>query len=428
MNRSNHLFATSILGGFIAMIPGWAQSSKPALAATPPSLGPGETAQFQVSGTSQKITNLEPDPSAGLKCAQDNSTKNWACTAPDAPGEGLAVTGTVLVKATLDDQSVLTTTVELVGQFDISKRGPWEARAIAGYHQAGAASADFSQNVIIDIYVVRPLSRKDKVWEARLNSWGNVRIASAPQQINAPFIEILQGLVAPETNPNAPSPLNTPVNQLALSAEFETGLEYNFTPAWNGKMLGLIGFFGATGSFQSPDQSVHLYYAPTPDSPQYPLFKERFPTVNSKYVGFVNPDRDRFYRQWGLGFRYSKFHTTAYESPQTFSFTLGQDELITGGRFQSVVARFDGFYPLPVGTRDGKWNFLYLFGTTSLRLSRGDNRQPLVLQPAPITGNGAVHPYDNTVTIVASGSNRDTYRIGIGADLVNLMRSAFQKH
>jgi hypothetical protein len=388
------------------------------LVAVTPVLGPGETTGFNLSGTTATISSLTPKPAAGLTC--DDTAKT--CKAPAAPAPGLAVTGDVTVTAMLSDGTSLSTTVTLVDDPDASQRGPWEARVIVGYHQAGAASSDFAQNVINDIYTVRTLSKNDPVWKAKFNTWGNVRIASSPQQIEAPFITAIQGLVAPGTNPNAPSPLNTPVNQLALSAEFETGLEWNMTPNWGGKVLGLIGFFGATGAFQAPDKTVHLFVAPTPGSPQYSLFQQRFPGANTTYIGIVNPDRDRFSRQWGAGFRYSRFHPGAVESPQTFSFTLGQDELITGGSFQSVVARFDGFYPLPVGGSSGRWHFLYVFGTVSLRLSAGDDKTPLVLQEAPTT----VNAFDNTVTIVAKGSNRDTYRIGIGADLVNLLRSAFK--
>jgi len=317
------LFITAtILSSVVTATPAMAQQTpKNTLVAMPATLSPGGKTTFVAAGTAT-ITNLSPDPKEGLTCSVENKTA--ACTAPAAPGSGLAITGDVKVTATLDDGTQQFTTVSLVAEFDAAQRGPWEARVVTGYHQAGAASSDYSQNAIIDIYVVRPLSKNNKVWESRFNSWGGVRIASAPQQINVPFISLLQGLAAPGTNSNAPSPLNTPVNQLVLSAEFQSGLEFNFTPGWNGKMLGLIGFFGATGSFQAPDQNVHIYVAPTADSPQSALFKQRFPSANTAYVGFVAPDRDRFYRQWGVGFRYSRFHPDAnYESPQTYTFTLG---------------------------------------------------------------------------------------------------------
>jgi hypothetical protein len=142
---------------------------------------------------------------------------------------------------------------------------------------------------------------------------------------------------------------------------------------------------------------------------------------NSTYIGFVTPDRDRFYLQWGVGFRYSKFHPDAlWESPQTYSVTVGQDELITGGRLTSVVLRIDGFWPLPLGKGDGKWQFLYLFGTSTMRLGRGRDHVPFVLKPAPDSIKG----YESSVAIASTPSTRDTYRIGIGADLVNLFRSS----
>jgi hypothetical protein len=111
------------------------------------------------------------------------------------------------------------------------------------------------------------------------------------------------------------------------------------------------------------------------------------------------------------------------------NFTLGQDESITGGHLQGIVARFDGFYPLPLSTtHDGRWNFLYLFGTTTFRLAKGINRTPLVLQgvvaSTGATGvTGAVSPYGNNVWIVSTPATQDTYRIGFGVDLVNFFRS-----
>ena len=242
-------------------------------------------------------------------------------------------------------------------------------------------------------------------------------------------MSLLQGLLVPPPGETASitSPLNTKVNELALSGEFQTGIEYNFTrsPEWNGKTLGAIAYFGATGAFEAPSQAIRIYKTPDPQSPQYPLFKQEFPTaVGSPYVGFANPDRDRFYRQWGAGFRYSKFNPDAnYESPLTFTASVGQDEQITGGRFRSMIARFDGFFPLPVGALDGRFKFLYLFGTTTLRISRGESVTPLVLESAPDN----TKPFDKGVTIIASPSNRDTYRIGVGVDMVNLLRSVFHQ-
>ena len=277
----------------------------------------------------------------------------------------------------------------------------------------------FPTTLIMDLYLVRPLSSGHKVWESRFNSWGNVRIASAPRQLNTPFVDLVKGLLV-AGDPN--NPINTNVNELALGAEFQTGLEYNFTPRWNGKTLGVIGFFGANASFEAPDKHIQIFEVPGRDSPQRGRFQATFGSAaNSTYIGFVTPDRDRFYRQWGFGFRYSKFQPdAAYQAPQTYSVTLGQDELITGGGLNAKVLRVDGFWPLPLKKENGKWQFLYVFGTSTMRLSRSENRDPFILNPGPASIKG----YENSVAIVSTPSTRDTYRLGIGVDLVNLLRSA----
>jgi hypothetical protein len=92
----------------------------------------------------------------------------------------------------------------------------WEASSIVGYHQAGAASADFAQNFFMDFFISRALHCKE-LWDGRLSLWGDVRIASAPQQVStavATFVTDFGNQVG-----------KLPVNQLALSADFQSGLE-----------------------------------------------------------------------------------------------------------------------------------------------------------------------------------------------------------
>src|SRR5581483_7433060 len=270
-----------------------------------------------------------------------------------------------------------TTTAESADAADAPGRGPWEARLVMGYHQAGAASSKLTQNVAIDFYVVRSLTKSDLVWRSRWNTWGNVRIASVPRQLNVPFVDLAGSLLDPAPGGG---PAGTHVNELALAGEFQTGMELNLTrgPEWKGKEHGVIAWFGATGAFEAADQTVRLYQAPAAGSPQWALFHDRFPTVPAstsaapQYLGLVVPDRERFYRQWGMGYRYSRFHPkAAYEAPQTFAATIGQDEAITGGSFGTPVLRVDAFYPLPVAQANGRFQFLYLFATAAFRLSKG---------------------------------------------------------
>ena len=108
------------------------------------------------------------------------------------------------------------------------------------------------------------------------------------------------------------------------------------------RTVGIIGYFGAMGTFDPPAASIQIFDVPATTSPQYAQFAADFPAAaKSKYAGFVSPDRERFYRSYGMGFRVSSY--SGYAAPGMYSFTMGQDEAITGGVFRSVVGRFDVF-------------------------------------------------------------------------------------
>jgi len=296
----------------------------------------------------------------------------------------------------------------------------WEARAIVGYHQAGASSAKFSQNYFFDFFIMRALS-DDHLWdEHKWNLWGDVRIASFPQQIST-------GVGTFATN-FATQASNLPVNQLAQGADFQTGLEYvlkHWEPLNRSyRSLGLVGYFGALGVFQPPDSQIEIFNVPAKTSLQYPAFAAAFPTAaNATYVGFVPPNRERFYRNYGLGIRIATFDKDQpLAPPATYTLSLGQDEAITGGILRSVVGKIDVFYPLPLGGTSGKYKFLYLFGNTNLRLSRATSIPTFALQN-PNANGITVQPFDPNLAIVTVPSSRDTYRIGAGVDLVNLIQS-----
>jgi hypothetical protein len=394
------------------------------LTAKPAAIQPGGKTKLSLDDASiTTLTSLDPRAGSGVTCDKDK----WTCAAPAAPASGLAITGFVEIAAKFKDAAgkdfEAKTKLELTGESEDVDRGPWEARLVVGYHQAGAASSDFKQNVTMDFYVVRPLQRSKHVWLSRFNSWGSVRIASSPRQLNTPFVDLVAGLLNPTDTNN---PLKTNVNELALAGEFDTGLEWNLTPGrkWNGKVHGLIAYFGAMGAFEPPEKSVRIFETPQAISPQWALFHERFPAAPAstagatQYVAFVLPDRDRFYRRWGVGYRYSKYNPErASDSPQTYTVSVGGDEAITGGTFSGAVVHLDAFYPLPISKTNGRYNVLYVFATSALRLARGDNRAPVILKPAADT----VKAYDANVTVVSQGSTRDYYRLGIGVDFVRLL-------
>jgi len=308
----------------------------------------------------------------------------------------------------------------------------WEARAIVGYHQAGASSAKFTQNFFFDFFIMRALSSTHlwgkpggKWYQNRFNVWGDVRVASTPQQITTGVGQFVTNFSTQVSN--------VPVNQLAQSADFQSGLEYRLhtwaRPSGN-RMIGFVADFGALGEFQPPDAEMQIFNVPSKTSAQYADFAKAFPTAaNATYVGFVPPNRERFYRSYGGGFRITTFASEdSLAPPATYMFTAGQDELITGGIFRSVVGRFDVFYPLKI-TSSGKYNLIYLFGTANLRLSKATTVPTFALQnPNALNAAGQppanpIQPYDPGLAVVTVRATRDTYRIGVGVDLVNLIQS-----
>jgi hypothetical protein len=294
----------------------------------------------------------------------------------------------------------------------------WEARAVVGYHQAGASSAKFTQNFFFDFFIMRNLSDGDLWDEHTWSLWGDVRIASFPQQVTT-------GVGTFATN-FATQVSNLPVNQLAQGADFQTGLEYvlkKWEPNRTYRTLGLVGYVGALGAFQPPDSQMEIFNVPDKASLQYPAFAAQFPTAaNAKYVGFVPPNRERFYRNFGLGVRVTTFDMDdQLVPPATYTLSFGQDEAITAGTFSSVVGKIDVFYPLQIpGTSSAKYKCLYLFANANLRLSKATSIPTFALQNPNANGT-TVQPFDPNLAVITIPSSRDTYRFGVGIDLLTLI-------
>ena len=318
-------------------------------------------------------------------------------------------------------------------------REDWEARAIVGFHQAGASSASSEQNFFFDFFVVRPIGKGNKVYDNRFNLWGDVRIASAPQQVTVPVSQFVTGF--------AEAVGNLPVNQLAMGGEFLTGFEIRlpylkYQTREKVRTLGFVGFFGANGAFSDPVSRAQVFRAVSKTSPQFQNFVANFPqyggpnaldpNTNGKYVALVPPDRERFFRQYGFGLRYTAYQRKAtYAPPEMFTITVGQDQAITRGRYIGPVLKVDGFYPLPLSVKGNEWNFIYLFGTANLGIARPVDRVPLAMQLVsnpcaagqdPTQGTCGVAPYSDNVAVIAVPSSRDTYRVGAGIDLVALFK------
>jgi hypothetical protein len=314
-----------------------------------------------------------------------------------------------------------------------------EARVIIGYQQAGASAAKSQQDWFFDFYGSRPLKLGgDYARDTNpvIRWWGNVRVASYPQQGDIPVATFASSLTQQFGQ--------LKVNQLAQAAEFLTGLEFRlskFDFSFLGRSendtrqrfsLGLIVGGGATGPLD-PVSTLSLFETPAATSPQRARFLAKFPqAAGSQFIGFVSPDRDKFLRQYFAGFRLTTHYADGEtrdpltSPPALVSVSLGQNEVVTGGRMQGIVMRTEAFYPLPFGNRKddkrGALAALYLFGTAQMRLGGTKNIDPFILNPV-----NNIDGSDPRVAIVTSPSNRDIYRIGFGVDFIHMITTLIHK-
>ncbi len=114
-------------------------------------------------------------------------------------------------------------------------------------------------------------------------------------------------------------------------------------------------------------------------------------------VGAATPlaaGRSSFYRRYEAGVRVAD-----PQGSHMLDVTLGQDEAVSGGRLRGLVLRLEMFYSLPA-----PGSAIYLFGTALISAAQ---RQNLV----DVTGS----------------ATSDQYRIGIGIDVLRLVRSMQQQ-
>ncbi|HEU4836768.1 MAG TPA: hypothetical protein VFS90_20205 [Pyrinomonadaceae bacterium] len=339
-------------------------------------------------------------------------------------------------------------------------------RVVVGMEQVGASSAESETKPFLDFFFTNSilfdtLKRKGlkaetingkKVWvpyEAiavgpdekpirvpRFGTWGLIRFSTTPQQIAGASV-FPSNFVNQVTDPSE-------VVDLVQSFDFIAGVEGRVFSAngWNWTLVPGIKqqsrFYltfgaGAISPLNPTRTSAQIFKIPGEDSPQRADFVKRFgePPENKTYVGFVPLERDRFFRQYYLGFRLKSHfcensECTRFKNsfPSVVDLAFGQNEAVTGGTFRqdgkrSWVVRLDAFYPFPLRAA----NFLYLYGSAVFKIGQGGPRidVPLFLDTAP----GEIQITNDTVFIPPpeqqpSRLNRDYYKIGVGVNLTDL--------
>lgn len=286
--------------------------------------------------------------------------------------------------------------------------------------------------------------------------WLNPRIASAPQTTSTALSSVnsatslTQGLGSQT------------LGQITQTFEFQGGLEYYLTKPWNGAQLdantrsvfSLILGGGSVTPFNSistaPEYALSTnlgkQFNEFPNLPPlYPQLATALcsfgftgtstipcpspPATGLKTVAFVFPDRSRFYRSYFGGIRLRTFYfkgdcqnlsdfsnpcSAPDTYPGTFDARFGQDETVTGGMLRGVVLTLTGSYPLP-----GTSNAVRIFGSAYLRLHKNVNTRALVLVPSQ-----SFTSLDDPSVVVQSiqPSDQDYFRLGLGVDLIALIR------
>ncbi len=299
------------------------------------------------------------------------------------------------------------------------------SRVIVGYEQVGASSAGSTVNPFLDLFISVPVSGGNRE-RPRFRAWGDVRLTSSAQQVQS-LSTTANSFIS---NGTLGSSFSTNTNAVIKAFEFTGGVQYRL-----GTSRQMPDFLGGSkqrfttslllgGGFTSPLSPIDSVeqFTVTADA------QARFGLPPSKTViAFVNPDRDRFLRQYFAGVRFQTYYfdkdkSTPLETPPaTLDLTLGQNEAVTQ-RLRGAVVRLEGFYPLPFE----QTKFIYLFGTALLRLGRAHiDNNPLILQPA----NPTLTLTDPALAIVSRPiSTRDNYRIGLGINLLQLVKTLQQKN
>ncbi len=307
-------------------------------------------------------------------------------------------------------------------------------RAVVGFEQAGASSSSSESKPFLDLFFFGPLRHGKKcrgvpkgVPEGDncfpiLETWGDVRFSSVPQQVAA-FGTLASNFV----NPLADGQLN----ELVQGFNYMAGLDFYLfsndkdfsTPIPGVKHRTAVYLTAGAGAISplTPRQSAQVFEIPVAGNPQREAFLKEFPEAagdNKKYIAFVSPDRDRFLRQYYGGVRFKTYFTDRDGNlinrfPATLDVTFGQSDSVTGGRLHKPVFRLDAFYPFPVKEA----SFLYFYGSAFMKLGGTKlDKTPFILTTAP----SSVQLTGNDVVITTRPVNRDFYRIGIGVNLTDL--------
>jgi len=341
-------------------------------------------------------------------------------------------------------------------------------RAVVAFEQIGASATPSGQSFSFDFFISRPLpfegkkpsDEPDQFWGPRARWWGDVNVSSYPYTQKTSLATFAQQFTSTFGQQN--------INTLAQSINFTTGPEvwlargqthrHSLTDssAWTRMALAWFAGVGATGP-NNPADNATVFQSPVQGSAQDTLLRGNLglapcaagsstpcagytpcpapaagatPSACTNYIALVPRSGDRFLQQWGTGLRlYSVFtkpdgKTPYYTSPATVEFSIGQDASVTRDHLHNFVGHAAAMYPFSIGARGASDTVvIYLFGEVTTALVHNKLQNTVILSPAlDSSGNPIAVNAAGVTQIPVDANQRDTYRIGVGIDLMTVWK------
>lgn len=292
---------------------------------------------------------------------------------------------------------------------------------------SGAAqSAGFMMDFALTAPLGRPVTREIK---PGFGAWMNARFAGQAQK-SAPSIKQFLGGFENSVASGSLTDVVQAVDVLIggevriTKRDFTFGGDYQLQPLF---------FFGGGFTTTPPRTSQPPVFVLTPEAAD--RFIPDADEQDYKFIGFVQPDRRSFDRQFYVGLRLRTHHFKHCEQgdvecnedervnfPGTIDVSFGRHSAVSGGSFGSAsnVFRLEAFYPLPTNNRA---NAIYVFGSAFLHLKRLSDEEPIFLT-APSAAVPVPSPELYLHTLTGEERKRDAWRFGIAVDLVRLFKKA----
>lgn len=156
-------------------------------------------------------------------------------------------------------------------------------------------------------------------------------------------------------------------------------------------------------------------------------------TVGDPFISFFTPERTRFFRRYYGGFRLKTYFFSPdvkgecdpkrkdrcdapYDIfPGIIDVTAGQDEAVTKGKLTRVLFRVEAVYPLPFVPG------FHVFGSIYTSFKRNTQEQPFNTFPINAPTSGLAND-SNTFRFPLMPLDRDYFRLGVGVDLIQLLK------